>query len=76
MSMEEATSQARNCAYEFSPNQEYYLIESYEYNDKEREWFIQIDTPNELLGISCYYYQDKIDCTVSDTDIPLSRSKQ
>lgn len=69
MSMEEVTLQARNCAYKFSPNQKYYLIESYEYNDKEREWFIQIDTPSKLLGISCYYHQDKIGCTVSDTEL-------
>lgn len=69
----EVIAEASNCAQEFTTNQEYYRVESSEYDDKEQEWYIQIDTPDELLGISCYIYNGEIQCHVVDTGLPLSR---
>lgn len=68
----EVITKASEQAEEFTPKQEYYRVESSEYDDAEKEWYIQIDTPDELLGISCYIYKDEIHCFVVDTGFPLS----
>ena len=69
----EVITKASQQAEEFTPNQEYYRVESSEYDVTEQEWYIQIDTPDELLGICCYFYEGEIYCSVVDTGLPLSR---
>lgn len=69
----EVITKASEQAQEFTPNQEYYRVESSEYDENEQEWYIQIDTPDELLGVSCYVYEGEIYCSVADTGLPLSR---